>query len=162
MSAVMSRIVDSTPCGHELWPMAHDDLVEVTSIEDDIYPHPWTYGNFVDSLNGGYQCRVLRNTEGLLLGYFLVMFLIDEAHLLNLSVRQSSHGKGFGRYLLSQIVQLAAGAQMTSILLEVRPSNQRALTVYERYGFVRIGMRRHYYPAVGGQREDAIVMRLVL
>lgn len=142
--------------------MAPADLLEVTSIEDNVYPHPWTHGNFVDSLNGGYQCRVLRGTDGTLLGYFLVMFLIDEAHLLNLSVHLDSHGKGLGRYLLGQIVKLAVDAQMTSILLEVRPSNQRALTVYERYGFVRIGLRRHYYPAAAGQREDAIVMRLVL
>lgn len=162
MSAVSRRVVDSAACGNVLLPMTSADLAEVASIENDVYPHPWTHGNFVDSLSSGYQCHVLRNAEATLLGYFLVMFLVDEVHLLNLSVRLNSHGKGIGRYLLGQIVQLAVDARMVAILLEVRPSNQRALTVYEHYGFVRIGMRRDYYPAADSQREDAIVMRLTL
>jgi ribosomal-protein-alanine N-acetyltransferase len=48
---------------------------------------------------------------------------------------------------------------MESVLLEVRPSNTRALEIYERYGFKQIGRRKGYYPAADGQREDAIVMR---
>jgi ribosomal-protein-alanine N-acetyltransferase len=51
---------------------------------------------------------------------------------------------------------------MESILLEVRPSNERALAVYKKYGFAEIGRRKGYYPAHEGQREDAIVMRFVL
>jgi ribosomal-protein-alanine N-acetyltransferase len=51
---------------------------------------------------------------------------------------------------------------MESILLEVRPSNERALQVYARYGYAEIGRRKGYYPAHEGKREDAIVMRYVL
>ena len=51
---------------------------------------------------------------------------------------------------------------MTSILLEVRPSNERALDVYRRHGYVQIGRRKGYYPAGAAGREDAIVMRLDL
>jgi ribosomal-protein-alanine N-acetyltransferase len=69
---------------------------------------------------------------------------------------------GLGRYLLDRIVERARAQGMESILLEVRPTNERALQVYKRYGFTEIGRRKGYYPAHEGQREDAIVMRFVL
>lgn len=143
-------------------PMHVDDLSEVLVIENDIYPHPWTRGNFLDSIYNGYQAWTLREASGALAGYFLVMLAVDEAHLLNISVRRDLHGHGMGRMQLDKIVVLSKEHGMASVLLEVRPSNSRALTVYERYGFTRIGNRKGYYPAASGAREDAIVMRLHL
>jgi ribosomal-protein-alanine N-acetyltransferase len=143
-------------------PMGVDDIDEVIVIENDVYPHPWTRGNFLDSLYTGYQAWTLREEGGALAGYFLAMLAVDEAHLLNISVRRDLHGHGVGRMQLDKVAALAKEQGMTSILLEVRPSNHRALTVYERYGFLRIGNRKGYYPAAGGAREDAIVMRLPL
>lgn len=140
--------------------MTEQDIDEVVAIEDQIYPHPWSRGNFVDSIRSDYQAWVLRAGEGRLLGYFLLMLAVDEAHLLNISVRGDMHGRGLGRFQLQKIVALARQQGVLSVLLEVRPSNLRALAVYERYGFVRIGLRKNYYPADSGGREDAIVMRL--
>ena len=97
-----------------------------------------------------------------LIGYFLLMSAPDEAHLLNITVHGGLHGQGIGRGLLDKVVQLSRAKDMRSILLEVRPSNARALAVYLRYGFKQIGLRKAYYPARGGKREDAIVMRLSL
>jgi ribosomal-protein-alanine N-acetyltransferase len=74
-------------------------------------------------------------------------------------VSAGKHGQGLGRFLLNQAVACARGLGMTSMLLEVRPSNTRALRIYERYGFKQIGRRKGYYPAADQQREDAIVMR---
>lgn len=143
-------------------PMRADDLFEVQAIENDVYPYPWTRGNFLDSLYSGYECWTLRQASGMLVGYFLMMLAVDEAHLLNISVRRDRHGRGIGKTLLDQIVALARSRGMTSILLEVRPSNARALAVYQRYGFAVIGLRNGYYPAARGVREDAIVMKLAL
>ena len=142
--------------------MAEGDLSEVLAIEQAVYPHPWTRGNFSDALRSQYQNWVLRDVQGELLGYFLLLLAVDEAHLLNISVRGDLHGRGFGRKLLAEVVRLSNHDLMASILLEVRPSNQRALAVYQRYGFVRIGVRKNYYPDANGHREDAIVMRLPL
>ncbi|MEC5216222.1 ribosomal-protein-alanine N-acetyltransferase [Actimicrobium sp. GrIS 1.19] len=138
------------------------DLPAVMAIEDDVYPHPWTRGNFLDSLKSGYQTWVLRDADGALLGYFLLMLSVDEAHLLNISVRGDLHGHGLGRYLLAKVIDVANENILSSVLLEVRPTNRRALAVYERFGFIRIGVRKKYYPAAAGQREDAIVMRFSL
>lgn len=142
-------------------PMAAADLDEVYALEQSVYPHPWSRGNFSDSLDAGYHAWVLRD-RGELAGYFLLMAAVDEAHLLNVSVAENRQRQGLGHYLLGKIAACARGLGAESILLEVRPSNLRALQVYLRYGFVEIGRRKAYYPAHNGQREDAIVMRYVL
>jgi ribosomal-protein-alanine N-acetyltransferase len=142
-------------------PMAAADLDEVLALERSVYPHPWSRGNFADSLDVGYQAWVLRD-GGQLAGYFLLMTALDEAHLLNVSVAANRQRQGLGHYLLDKIAACARGLGAASILLEVRPSNLRALQVYQRYGFVEIGRRKAYYPAHNGQREDAIVERYVL
>jgi [ribosomal protein S18]-alanine N-acetyltransferase len=140
--------------------MQAEDLHEVQRIENDVYPFPWTAGNFTDSLSNAYQCRVARAADGSLAGYFLLMPAVDEAHLLNITVRRDLHGTGIGRMLLDQVMAIARAEGMMSVLLEVRPSNGRALAIYERYGFMRIGMRRGYYPSFNHTREDAVVMRM--
>ena len=151
-----------TETGLHLSRMVMDDLDEVFGVELAVYPHPWTRGNFADSLASGYQGRVLRDDEGRLVGYFLLMAAVDEAHLLNVAVRAERQGEGLGRYLLDKVVECARALGMESVLLEVRPSNLRALKVYEQYGFTEIGRRKAYYPDHNGQLEDAIVMRYVL
>jgi len=142
--------------------MQVSDLPDVLAIENDVYPHPWSRGNFLDSLYSGYEAWTLRDPAGMLAGYFLVMIAVDEAHLLNISVRRDLHGKGVGRMQLDKVATLSRDKGMASILLEVRPSNQRALAVYRQYGFEQIGVRKGYYPAADNTREDAIVMRFAL
>jgi ribosomal-protein-alanine N-acetyltransferase len=148
--------------GLALRPMAMDDVDAVHALECSVFPHPWSRANFVDSLASGYDAWVLRGADHALAGYFLLMYAVDEAHLLDVAVAAPRHGSGLGRYLLERIVARARGMRMASILLEVRPSNERALQVYQRYGFAEIGRRKAYYPAHEGRREDAIVMRYML
>jgi ribosomal-protein-alanine N-acetyltransferase len=140
-------------------PMRESDIEDVLAVEVRVYPYPWSRANFLDSLASGYQAWVLRDQAMRLLGYFLIMPVVDEAHLLNVAVAEEWQGQGLGRFLLNQSVACARGLGMESMLLEVRPSNARALGIYERYGFEQIGRRKGYYPAADQQREDAIVMR---
>jgi [ribosomal protein S18]-alanine N-acetyltransferase len=139
-----------------------DDLDALMAIENDVYPFPWTRGNFLDSLYNGYEAWVMRDEDGALLGYFLLMLALDEAHLLNISLRRDLHGKGLGRTLLDKAVAVAREKGAVTMFLEVRPSNQRPLQIYERYGFLQVGRRKGYYPADANTREDAIVMRMEL
>lgn len=163
MSSMPRSVAPHDPLqGSAFAPMRVEDLGEVQAIEDSVYPHPWTRGNFLDSLYTGYDTWILRDAAGKLIGYFLLMPALDEAHLLNITVHGGLHGQGIGRGLLDKVVQLSRAKDMHSILLEVRPSNARALAVYLRYGFKQIGLRKDYYPARDGKREDAIVMRLAL
>jgi len=142
--------------------MRAQDVEEVVAIENQAYPFPWSRGNFLDSLNSGYDAWVMRELDGQIAGYFLAMPVVDEMHLLNITVRPTLQGKKLGRLLLNKVITLAREAKMQSILLEVRPSNPRALAFYQHVGFEQIGIRKNYYPSIGAMREDAIVMRLMI
>ena len=142
--------------------MRAQDLEEVLAIENDAFPFPWTRGNFLDSLASDYPAWVMRSADDRLAGYFLLMPAVDELHVLNITVRPDLQGTGLGRTLLNKIIALAQADSMQSVLLEVRPSNERALAVYRHVGFLQIGIRKNYYPAGAAVREDAIVMRLKL
>lgn len=162
MSAVPSSETAAFAPSFSLARMQVSDMAEVMSIENDVYPHPWTHGNFLDSLYSGYEIWTVRDAAGALGGYLLLMLSVDDAHLLNIAVRRDLQGQGVGRLLLTHAVELARDHGLHSILLEVRPSNDRAVTVYERFGFAGIGVRKGYYPAADNRREDAIVMKLPL
>jgi ribosomal-protein-alanine N-acetyltransferase len=142
-------------------PMLQEDLDEIVAAEKEIYPFPWTRGNFTDALQAGYSAWVLRDAAGRVAAYSVMMMALDEAHLLNLSVERRAQRTGLGWRTLDWMAEVARGYGGRTMLLEVRPSNQVALRLYERYGFERIGVRRGYYPADGG-REDAVVMRISL
>ena len=82
---------------------------------------------------------------------------VGDGHLLNLCVDPAQHGRGFGRQLLLQALDVARGHDASRLILEVRPSNWVARSLYCRHGFRQIGVRRGYYPARRG-REDALVL----
>ncbi len=146
-----------------LQPMTASVVDQVMSIEETIYPFPWTKGNFTDSIQAGYDAWVLAPqdwTPGMpLIGYAVLMTVLDEVHLLNLSVSGAHQRQGIGRRLLGRLMTMNRKTGARGMFLEVRPSNQPAIALYESEGFVRIGIRRNYYPSFDGKREDAIVMR---
>lgn len=143
-----------------LLPMTVADVGTVSAIEAAAYDFPWTRGNFIDSLAAGYLARLLRSGAGETLGYFIAMKGVDEVHLLNITVASSQQGRGHGRRMLDELVALCRTLQAERLWLEVRQSNTRASALYLRYGFKHIGVRRGYYPALHGRREDAAVMSL--
>lgn len=145
---------------YEFRPMRMNDLEAIMVIEPQIYPYPWTRGNFSDSLNSGYSAWVLLDNE-VIIGYSLMMIVLDEAHLLNLSIAKNYQKQGLGRYLLEYMVDIAKNNQMVNMFLEVRQSNISAIALYENMGFNEMAMRRGYYPATNG-REDAVLMGLAL
>ena len=140
--------------------MCHADLAEVLAVEQQAYELPWSQGNFIDSLAVGYLAQVLRAADGALLGYFLAMKGVDEMHLLNITVVPDHQGQGLARSLLDAVCACCRAQACTQLWLEVRVSNQRARAVYARYGFAEVGLRRAYYPALNGVREDAVLMSL--
>lgn len=135
-----------------------DDLGILLAIENQCHSHPWTRGNFIDSLAMGYAMELLWAGD-ILLGYFVAMSGVDEAHLLNITVNPACRGQGWAPVLLGRLRDWAASTGAARIWLEVRQSNQRARHVYERFGFEAVGRRKGYYPVSPLEREDAIVMR---
>ena len=141
--------------------MRVSDLDAVMDIELRAYEFAWSRGNFADSLAAGYVAQVLCDDNGRLQGYFVALAGVEEMHLLNITVEPRLQGRGLGLQLLDGVLLSATLHGAALLWLEVRPSNERALRLYERYGLHAVARRRAYYPAmVDGRpaREDAIVM----
>lgn len=155
MSAVLK------PIEARFEPMTPQHLEAVLRVEQRAYAHPWLRSNFVDTLQSGYQAQLLM-ADDTLLGYFVAMKGVDEVHLLNITVAPDHQRQGWARVMLDALAIWAKGQGADWLWLEVRVGNLRALQVYESQGYRRVGLRKNYYPAVHGQREDAVVMSLRL
>ena len=140
--------------------LTREDLDTVLRIEQTAYSHPWTRGNFEDSLASGYRLQGLVS-DGQVRGYCVAMEGVQEVHLLNITVAPDFQRQGLACCLLDDLTQWSRTRGAQWLWLEVRQSNARALQVYARYGFRQVGVRKNYYPVRAG-REDAVVMSLSL
>ncbi|MFW6021827.1 MAG: ribosomal protein S18-alanine N-acetyltransferase [Guyparkeria sp.] len=140
--------------------LAGEDLPEIVAIEEAAHPYPWSEAIFEDCLRAGYRLDGAFD-GGQLVGYSVVMAVLDEWHLLNLCVDPAVQRRGVGRFLLERLLESAVAAEARCLLLEVRAGNRAAIALYESAGFADIGHRKAYYPAPNG-REDARVMRCEL
>ena len=133
-------------------------LSDISTIEQAIYTHPWSDRNFKDSLKQGYPAHVVTSQDALI-AYAVEMIVLDETHLLNLSVAKRCQGRGVGRALLKHLIFQAKTRGQSKMILEVRESNLTGIALYRSVNFERVGYRKNYYPSVRG-REDAIIMEL--
>ena len=156
----MSAVLKDAGEARLLRSIGAGDLDAMLPIENDCYAFPWSRGNFVDSLAAGYWLRGLHGGNGQLLGYMVAMSGADEMHLLNITVARAQQGRGHARCMLDALVAHCAERHARTLWLEVRAGNARAQAIYRRYGFVEVGVRKGYYPAPQGRREDALVMSL--
>jgi ribosomal-protein-alanine N-acetyltransferase len=145
---------------HRLRPMTEADLPRIQRIELASYDYPWSLGNFRDSMQAGYSTWV-READGEVIGYYVMMAAAGEAHLLNMTIAPIWRRHGLGRELLAHSLHAAHEHGAECLFLEVRPSNDAALALYRSSGFVELAVRRDYYPARNG-REDAVVMKRIL
>jgi ribosomal-protein-alanine N-acetyltransferase len=120
---------------------------------------PWTSGNFRDAFSSGYALLKLVD-QGVMIGYLVYMRVLDECHLLNFTIAPRRQRRGAGQFMLEQLLKKLVAEQVNVVMLEVRPSNQSAIRLYERNGFQRVGLRKDYYPTARGEsvREDAVLM----
>lgn len=147
--------------GVALRPMGLGDVPAVAAIEASVQAFPWTAGNFSDGLKAGYGGWVAHR-HGRIIGFSVTLYAPDLAHLLVLAVAPDAQREGVGTALMRQNEKDALARGLPALLLEVRPSNAQALAFYRRHGFEQIATRKDYYPAPGGKREDACVMRKTL
>ncbi len=141
--------------------MAETDLDRIMEIELSVYPHPWSRGIFMDCIRVGYKCWVLEDDINII-GYAVLSVAVDEVHLLNVSIDLNHQNQGLGRQLILQMCDVAKQHNAESMLLEVRPSNQVAVHLYNSIGFNEVGVRKNYYPSSNGKREDALIMAMSL
>jgi ribosomal-protein-alanine N-acetyltransferase len=152
-------------------PMQAADLDAVLEIEAVSHLHPWTKGNFSDSLAAGHWAYCIRPQvdqaikgsyldPAILWAYCVLFPAVDELHLLNITVSPKLRKLGMATRMMAAIEGVAAQQNMPRIILEARPSNLAAINLYQKLGYEQIGLRKNYYPADHqlGVREDALVM----
>ncbi len=137
-------------------PMRKRDLKAVLAIEALVFPEPWTKTVFVAELSQRTGRAYRAGWHGRsLVGYYGMMYVVDEAHVTTLAVTPERQGTGVGTVLLHHAVRAALEHGATQLSLEVAARNERAQALYRRFGFVPVGVRKNYYQRSG---EDAYVM----
>ena len=131
------------------------------TVQGKNYNFPWSEQIFKDCLNAAnYSCWVCLELDTIV-GYSIVSMAVGEAHIMNICVDPDIQKQGVGAKLLENMIERAR-KKAEKIFLEVRPSNEAAVSLYKRRGFNEIGVRKGYYPAVDGYREDAVMLALDL
>jgi len=138
--------------------MIEDDLDAVMAIEAASYSTPWKHEHFRDEMTARYSWPLVAVEEGSVVGYLCLMSLFEEAQILNVAVSPSRRGSGIARMLLREAFRLALEQGAEKVALEVRASNNAAITLYRQLGFTSVGIRARYYESV----EDAILMEKFL
>ena len=136
--------------------LKRSDIDQLIEIEKQVYGYPWSTQTFRDCMKIGYSCWVMERL-GEIVAYGIVSIAAGEAHVMNLCVDPKHQRKGYGRKVMNQLIAMAVEERCRLILLEVRPSNEKAIALYHDMGFNEIGRRKDYYPAENG-REDALLL----
>lgn len=132
------------------------DLGDLLALEEAQFPEPWTRGMLLDELSERETRRYSVAIEGAtLVGYLGLMFVLDEVHVNTLATAPGYEGRGVATALLDEGLAAARERGATRATLEVAVSNERAQSLYYRFGFSPVGVRRNYYERVG---EDALVL----
>lgn len=135
------------------------DLDAVLAIEKNCSVDPWPRTIFTSCLDR-HQCYVL-SVDRRVVGFAILMFADVECQLLNIAIAPEFQRRGYGEYLLADLIESARLERAKEMILEVRYGNTAAQSLYQKMGFTVIGFRKEYYLTPTG-REDAHVMLLKL
>jgi len=149
-------MVERPPLRYRVRPMTLADVAAVQRIEHDSFRAPWPADAFRQELASNRLARYLVVEDGdEVVGYAGLWLMVDEAHVTTFAVAPGRRRRGIGEVLLAELVSLARRIGASVATLEVRVSNMPARRLYEKYGFMPVGVRRNYY---SDDREDALIM----
>lgn len=145
-------------------PMLIEDIDNVHAIESVAHRAPWSREILRDCVLVKYDCRILEiddNSAPILASYIVSRYDQNTCHVLNLCVAPDLQGKGYGQFLLQNLIDSQSGTMINRIILEVRPSNAVALHLYQKMGFQQAGVKKDYYQDAQGI-EDGVVLEKCL
>ncbi|HEX8716163.1 MAG TPA: ribosomal protein S18-alanine N-acetyltransferase [Gemmatimonadaceae bacterium] len=149
-----------TPTSVHLRPVRDGDLDRIAEIERASFTDPWSRPSFAQLLRDRRVHFIVACTpDGIIRGYAVAWFVLDEGEIANIAVQPDCRGQGIGRTLLRSVTEAAAARRASALYLEVRDSNASARAMYSAHGFVQVGRRNRYYRR---PVEDALVLRLAL
>ncbi len=133
--------------------MSPDDIPAVAALEQRVFADPWSENAFREELATASRRYLVAEEGRAILGYGGLLVVEDDAHIVTLAVEPGTRGQGLGTRLMLRLAEEALRAGAAHLTLEVRVSNQPAQSLYRRFGFETVGLRRHYY-----RDEDALIM----
>lgn len=135
--------------------MTEQDLDEVMLIEREAFSLPWSRESYLGELKNSFANYLVCDWAGEIAGYAGIWVVFEEAHITNVAVGKNYRSHGIGQALMQEAEKIARSKKANRILLEVRPSNKIALSMYENLDYIQTGLRKAYYTDNG---EDAIIM----
>ncbi len=135
--------------------MQFDDLDQVMEIENACFSVPWTETGFFTFLIRNDTLFLVAEEDEKIYGYCGIVMVPDEGDITNIAVEKSMRKRGIGKMLMEALIEESAKRGVNKIYLEVRASNEPAIRLYEKMGYVVNGRRKNYYD---DPKEDAILM----
>ena len=135
------------------------DVDSVLAIEQASFADPWSRSAFTELLGDPRVAFLIADAGGVVRGYIVAWFVLDEGEIGNLAVHADARRHGVGALLLDGAIAAVRKARVDALYLEVRDSNAAARALYASRGFAEVGRRREYYRR---PKEDALVLRLEL
>lgn len=136
--------------------MCEEDIIAVVEIEEESFSLPWSYKSFEESLQLQYSSFFVAVIDGIVAGYIGTYLIGGDIDITNIAVKKSFRRQGIADKLIEEVFTYAKEEKVEFINLEVRVSNIPARTLYEKYGFVQIGLRKNFYSK---PVEDGILMQ---
>ncbi|MFJ7850914.1 ribosomal protein S18-alanine N-acetyltransferase [Peribacillus sp. NPDC097206] len=136
--------------------MKTEDIEQVLNVEKQSFTLPWSREAFFNELNHNeYAVYMVIEDEGKIAGYCGAWIVIDESHITNIAILPEYRGQKLGEALLRKMIEISINMGVVRMTLEVRVSNAVAISLYEKLGFQKGGIRKRYYT---DNQEDAYVM----
>lgn len=132
-----------------------EDIPKVIDLEQQLFRNPWPEEVFFDEIVALTRYPYVVQVNNEIAGYAMLWAKANEGHLTNIAVDTKYQRKNIAKKLLYHILRLAAGLELTRIVLEVRPSNLPAISLYESFGFIQGEIRKGYY---SNPSEDCLIM----
>lgn len=135
--------------------MIETDIEQVSEIENATFSSPWSRQDFIDSLIREDTIYLVAYEEDKILGYCGLWNIVNEGNINNVAVAKEYRGSQIGFKMLTRLIELGNAQKIEAYTLEVRQSNNAAIKLYQKLGFVEEGLRKNFYE---NPKEDAIIM----
>lgn len=139
----------------EIVPIEDKYIEGILNVSILSFPITWSKDSFEKELTNKYARYMVAVKDGLVVGFAGMWIILDEAHITNIAVHPEYRDFGIGTMLMESLISICKIENVIGITLEVRVSNQRAINLYKKFGFVEEGIRKAYYE---DNKEDALIM----
>lgn len=137
--------------------MTAEHLDGVEALEKSSFSHPWSRQSLMSELENAQSLFYAAVEDGQVVGYIGMSFVLDEGYIYNVAVDEKYRKKGIGSALIRTLVTHCKKEGFAFLTLEVRESNTAARSLYQHFGFIKVGERKNYYSA---PTENAVLMTL--